>query len=91
MIIQKPLILLSQTEATHKANSTFSVAIHNNCHLLYRLSYYKFFFTIKALHAANLLPLMVQQSSTHYSKINITVEAWYCLVAKKVSISSECL
>ena len=96
-VIQKPLILLCQTEATHKANTKSSVAIHKNCHSLYTLSYYKFvclfvcFFTIKVLHAANLLLLMVQQSSIHCSKINTTVEAWYCLVAKKVSILSGCL
>ena len=95
-VIQKPLILLCQTEAIHKANTKFSVAIHKNCHSLYTLSYYKFVclfvcFTIKVLHAANLLLLMVQQSSIHCSKINTTVEAWYCLVAKKVSILSGCL
>ena len=95
-VIQKPLILLCQTEATHKANTKFSVAIQNNCHSLGTLSYYKFvclffFFTIKFLHAANLLHLMVQQSSIHCNKTNTTVEAWYCLVAKKVSILSGCL
>ena len=41
-VIQKPLILLCQTEATHKANTKFAVAIHNNCHSLDTLSYYKF-------------------------------------------------